>query len=327
MDKDLNNNLLSKVLESIPEHISAATYLTELLGLSQGSAYRRLKGEIPFTLYEVYKLSNALDFSVDEIFGLTKRKLAIHDNRISEEFSPSNAFYSTLEIFYNEINFLSEGNDSYTIHAQNRIPLILAIFYPHLFRFFYYKWTHQLGAGRLRSYSFSDTVIPQDIMDLSNKILSYTGKIGSHIYILNREVYMNIMKEIQYYFKRRLISEDELNLLKSDLSKIIEDTEEFSYKGVDRFGDPISIYLSSFNIESNSIYAYSGGHSVSYFYPYTTNPMIIRNVEICTIHKNWLESLKKYSILITQSNEELMSEFFSQQLDHVANMHKITYYE
>lgn len=294
------------------------------LNLSQGSVYRRLKGEIPFSFEEVYKLSQILDFSVDEIFDYSKQERIFFDTKHEIPFDPSNAFIATVENMYNDIDFLSANKDSISIHAQNRIPLILALFYNDLFRFFYYKWTHQL-ADAPSTYRFSDVVLPAGLIELRNKILSYSGRIASHSYILNKEVYLNIIKEIQYYYKRKLISEDELKLLRSDLIKIIRDTEEFSYKGMDRFGDHILIYLSSFNIESNSVYTNSGGHTLSYFYPYSVNPMIIRNKEICSVHKRWLDSLKKYSILITQSNEELMSEFFSHQFEYVDNMDKLMY--
>jgi hypothetical protein len=324
MSKDINKALLTKVLESIPEHISTVTYLMDFLELSQGSVYRRLKGEIPFSFDEVYRLSLNLGFSVDEIFDLERKNRIFFDTRNDIPFNPSNAFMATLENLYSDIEFLSANKDSVSIHAQNRVPLILALFYDDLFRFFYYKWTHQLDNAPL-NYRFSDVVFPPGIVALRNKILSRTGRVSTHTFILNKEVYLNIIKEIQYYYKRKLISEEELKLLRSDLIRIIRDTEEFSYKGVDRFNDAIFIYLSSFNIESNSIYISSGGHSMSYFYPYTANPMIIRNAELCSVHRQWLESLKKYSILITQSNEELMAEFFSHQFEYVDNMDRLMY--
>lgn len=324
MDKNINKALLSKILESIPEHISTVTYLMDFLDISQGSVYRRLKGEIPFSFDEIYKLSENLGFSVDEIFDSKRKDRIFFDTKNDTPFDPSNAFIATVENLYNDIEFLSANRDSISIHAQNRIPLILALFYDDLFRFFYYKWTHQLDNAPL-NYRFSDVVLPSGLMTLRNKILSYSGRIANHTYILNKEVYLNIIKEIQYYYKRKLISEEELKLLRSDLMRIIRDTEQFSYRGIDRFEDPIFIYLSSFNIESNSVYTNSGGHTISYFYPYSVNPMIIRNTEVCSVHKRWLESLKKYSILITQSNEELLSEFFSHQFEYVDNMDKLMY--
>ncbi len=324
MDKDINKRLLSRILELIPEHISTVTYLTDFLEISQGSVYRRLKGEIPFSFEEIHRLSEDLGFSVDELFDFKKKDRIFFDTKNDIPFDPSSAFIATVENLYSDINFLSANKHSLSIHAQNRVPLILAFFYKNLFRFFYYKWTHQLANTPL-NYRFMDVVLPPDLIKLRDKILSHEGRIATHIFILNREVYLNIIKEIQYYYKRKLISDDELKLLRYDLIQIIKDTEEFSYRGIDRFGDPISIYLSAFNIESNSVYTHSGGHSLSYFYPYTINPMIIRNVEVCSVHKKWLESLKKYSVLITQSNEELMSEFFSHQFEYIDNMDKLMY--
>ncbi|KAA6316522.1 hypothetical protein EZS27_033182, partial [termite gut metagenome] len=57
------------------------------------------------------------------------------------------------------------------------------------------------------------------------------------------------------------------------------------------------------------------------------NPIIIRNYEISNLHKNWIESMKKSSILITHSNELLQVEFINKQREHIENLSKdLVYY-
>lgn len=50
---DISQKLISRILISIPDNINPVLYLMDLLDLSRESAYRRIRGEIPFTFWEI----------------------------------------------------------------------------------------------------------------------------------------------------------------------------------------------------------------------------------------------------------------------------------
>lgn len=111
MDKNINKALLSKILESIPEHISTVTYLMDFLDISQGAVYRRLKGEIPFSFDEIYKLSENLGFSVDEIFDLKRKDRIFFDTKNAPLIHPMLLLlqlktYTMISSFYQQTEIL-----------------------------------------------------------------------------------------------------------------------------------------------------------------------------------------------------------------------------
>jgi len=323
MNTELNRIVILKILESIPKQFKPVNYLMDSLGLSQISVYRRLKGEIPFTFEEIYKLSLDLDFSLDEITDSRREGRVFIDMTTNAAFDSSNAFLEMLEqYYYKDTLLLKENSNSKSTHAQNRVPVFISFYFEHLYKFFYYKWMHQFRKTSL-NFCFSDMVIPPQIIEMQQKISSNRGNFGAQTYILNQDVYLNIIKEIQYYYKRKLITKDEFILFKNDLYKMVQDTEKYAQNGINEYNETISIYLSNFDIESNSIYAEAGDQTISFFYPYTINPMIVRNSKFCAIHKEWLDSLKKYSIFISQSNEALASDFFGKQYQYIENIDKI----
>ena len=67
MTMNLNKIVLTKILDIMPENLKPVTLLMEVLDIGKESAYRRLRGEKPFSMEEIYKLSLVLNFSLDEI--------------------------------------------------------------------------------------------------------------------------------------------------------------------------------------------------------------------------------------------------------------------
>ena len=73
MTMNLNKIVLTKILDIMPENLKPVTLLMEVLDIGKESAYRRLRGEKPFSMEEIYKLSLVLNFSLDEIEKLAAR--------------------------------------------------------------------------------------------------------------------------------------------------------------------------------------------------------------------------------------------------------------
>ena len=57
MTMNLNKIVLTKILDIMPENLKPVTLLMDVLDIGKESAYRRLRGEKPFSMEEIYKLS------------------------------------------------------------------------------------------------------------------------------------------------------------------------------------------------------------------------------------------------------------------------------
>lgn len=65
----LNAALIGAIQNSTPEYTNAATVLTDKLNIGREAAYRRLRGEVPFTFGEAGVLSAQMNFSLDRTVG------------------------------------------------------------------------------------------------------------------------------------------------------------------------------------------------------------------------------------------------------------------
>jgi hypothetical protein len=304
--------LATKVLDSIPQNIKPIDYLMEKLNISRESAYRRMRGDISFTFEEVTNLSMDLGFSVDEIIGMSQEKRIFFDLSTSSLSKPEENFLTMFREYSNYVESVTKGKNIEIFSAINKISLFLLAEYNSLFKLFYYKWIHQTYNYSINK-PFSEIVIPPEIMDLRKKFQLNVDNISNLNYIIDRDIFLSIVREIQYYRNRNLITDEETLLLKQDLLQLLKRMELLMQKGTNEKGRIWNFYLSLLDIETNSVCSSSDHDMASLYWVYSVNAVVIRNREICTMHKKWLESLKKYSALVTLSNEILQAEFICKQ--------------
>lgn len=326
MDNNLRKIIISKIQDRIPANIKTINYLMDILDMGRESAYRRMRGEISFSIEEIAKLSVALDFSIDKLVGKTTENRVLFDLPIDRNDDTSKAFTVMLQQYDKNIVHQVEAETTETIMALNLLPSIFTSCFDNLFRYSYYRWAHQTSADSL-SYRFSDVVLPPEIIDLQKRIKSNFGKTKNSVYILDPEMFVNTIRGINYYYRRKLINDEELRLLKDDLLGLVNLMEKSMQTGIFDSCSRFYFYLSSVSIESNSAYIMYDDHRISHFQIYLVNPIVIHNSELCIVHKNWLESLKKYSTLITRSQEILQIKYLNQQRMYIENIEKAGYAE
>lgn len=315
MNKD--DLLIPRILGSIPTNMNAVDYLMDILNIGRESVYRRLRGKIPFTFEEIMKLSLMLDFSVDDIIKKSDKQRGVADLSVRLIPDAEEAFRLTLEEFYEHINGLKKATENETIVTLNRLLLPLVIGYRQLFKFFYYKWTHQMRDVSI-NFSYSDIYLPSEMNSLYQRIYTSLKSVKDiNIYIFDYNTFKTIIKEIQYYYKRKLITDEELRLLKDDLLLMFSDMEKKAKRGMDETGSINYYYLSILNIDSNNIYTCSDKKAKSYYWSSSVNPITVVDPDACEAHRKWLNSLKKYAMLMTQSNEILLAEFLNLQREYL----------
>jgi hypothetical protein len=315
MEININNKLVELVLKSIPSNVKPVSFLMEHLDLSRESAYRRIRGEIPFSVEELAKLSIHLNISVDDVMNGRKKDRASFDfiPRTSDSYS---AFLLMLQKNYAHIKTLAEANDSETIQAFNRLSPICQVFHNRIFKFTYYKWLHQ-NSETSSNFTFSELNLPPDLSIWQKKIQTEIKKITNNTVILDPNIFLNLIQDITYYYQRNLINKDELIVLKEDIADLIQSYETIARTGILGQDACIYLYLSPLCIGTNIGYSYYDGVHSAFFWIFTANPMRIYNSEICLVQKKWLNSLKRQSTLISQSNEILQTEFFNTQRNYL----------
>ncbi len=315
MDNRLKEILTKKIIENVPANIKPVNYITDVLDLSKESVYRRLNGQLDFTLAEIVKLSSALNFSLDYIHSQYAGKVGAFQYFPNRSMSVEDTFHSMIQEFYNSMVAVSKAKEKHADIAINRMLGSLILHYPYLYKFNYYKWLHQYDNVPL-NYYFKDVKFSEETIDLIQESSYYQRRLSKTI-ILDENIMYNMIQEIKYFRDRGLISSEEVILLKMEINTFLEKLELVLSTGESSVGTEWKVYLSSVRISFNiSCHNYDDKVSSSYWM-HSDAPFTTLDRQVYLLQKEWMTSLKQYSTLITQSNQKMQADFLNQQYKYL----------
>ena len=137
----------------------------------------------------------------------------------------------------------------------------------------------------------------------AHKLLSEVVKAcRKTCFIWDSNVFYSFVKEMKYFAGLNLISETDLIHLKNELELLLHELEQISAKGEFSNGNKVAIYLSN-----------KKDFQISLLRVYSINSMDSQSPRICGIQKDWIQSLKRHSTLISESGESQRITFLEQQ--------------
>ncbi|MDR3059906.1 MAG: hypothetical protein LBU84_17435 [Prevotella sp.] len=311
MDNKLKEILIKKILDNIPTNVKPVNYLTDILDMGKESVYRRLNGQISFTLAEIVKLSTELNFSLNEIHSEYDNNLAVFEFYKDRLNGPEQSFYTLLQSFYDRMITVYGADQSHTDMAINRLLGSLALQYDYLYKFVYYKWIHQFDKVPL-NYYYRDLELSSDMISMVKKGTYYQQRLSKTI-ILDENTLYNTIQEIKYYRDRELIDDEEALLIKGDLIKLLGNLEFVLNTGKNHVGTSWEIYLCSIDVCSNATCLNYDGQVSSSFWLHSDGAINTSDHQIYNLQMEWIDSLKKYSTLITKSNQKMQADFLNRQ--------------
>jgi len=318
--KSLNEKVVSEINRKLPKNTTAVNYLMNLLYLGKESAYRRLKGQIPFTFEEVIAIANDLGFSLDKITGKEKGGRVFFDINTDLTKSFSDLYINSLKSDIKIIKELSSVADLKILSALNRIPLRFLPF-KNLFKFDYLRFLHSKGALPV-TVNFSDA-IPDIVNELHKEAVYAMSRLDNVTCVINDAAFSKIIKIIQYSYHTEIVSYEDLKLLQKELFEMLAFFEKLITTGVNDSGASYSIYHSMVEPEANCICCEYGDYKMSQVWLSPESPIIVNDDRLMyQIQKNWLESKIKYATLMTKSNELLRSKIMRNLRDQIAVMTK-----
>lgn len=138
--------------------------------------------------------------------------------------------------------------------------------------------------------------------------------------IFDYNIIISTINVIRFYYRRNLIEYDELLEMKNELHSLIDYLESISYTGKVSETINVFLYLSYLQIESNLALLKSNRGMKVYLLTSGKNPIATDNVEICKDQKIWIESLLKFSSLVSHSNEIMRVRLFQEQRQNLERL-------
>ena len=152
-----------------PKNISLVDEMADILGLSNDSAYRRLRGETPLSLDETMLLCKKFRISLDMLTNKTQGKVTFTYKSLGNDIIDLDSY---LESIIKDFKNIIKAESVHLYFAAEDVPLFHHMEYEYLtpFKFFYWKKSI-LNDPTLEGKKFDIKHIPKKTLDLAQEIV------------------------------------------------------------------------------------------------------------------------------------------------------------
>ena len=321
MNDKIQDNLIAAIRRSIPEGTNLTNYLSDILNIGRESVYRRLRGEINFTFEEVAILSQSLSISLDNLIGVKKDTNALFNIHMLQKIDYFDIYVNKMLEYGKMFRETSALMQTKARISANTIPYFFHVSYEALSKLRIYKWLYQNQKIKPGD-KYADFVLPQKVLDAHHTFYHDIQTVPYITIIMDNNVFWSVTKEIEYFWKRSLLSDDDVIVLKDELHRMVDIIEKMATEGLCRNGVKVNMYISAVDLEASYLHYEYGDNQFSQVRIYSISAIDSFDSGICKIQKQWMESQKRYSVLISESGEMQRYEYMNKQREYINNISK-----
>ncbi|GBU08594.1 hypothetical protein AwDysgo_19250 [Bacteroidales bacterium] len=308
---NLNDALIHALKLYTPMGESPVDILSDILPFSKETAYRRLRGEIKFTLEEAVLLSLKLHISLDSLIGLQQdNKVCFHVSSILSN-NPIEDYAKMLNEANSAMLDASLDSDSTIYIATNILPIEFSLKYATISKFFIFKWMHQMHFERVGK-NMDSMIIPEYILNLEKEVFRQTSEV-SRVFVWGRGGFELFIEDLKYFLKLNLINLQEVESIKKELHLLVNDIEQLAITGCFNSGKTVEIYICDILIDSSYHYFETKDVTACGMRQYGIFLLSSDNLAICQNQKTWIKSLIRDSVHISGSGAIERNKFISDQ--------------
>ena len=311
MDNTWYNAFMGRLSEKYPQKNQLAKELMDLLSIERETAYRRLRGEIMFPANELVKIASEWNISLDEVIGIEPHQI-VFKVRVLDYTKPSKKELKNLQGVIHKYDALKNIPDLEYLEVCNRMPRSLDTGFPYLCKLQWLERKYQ--CAKEEELSFSQISFLPEVTDLLSKYYRCIKNLANVSYIWDYMLFDSVICSIRYFHSIDLITDEEKEHIRNDLSALIDYMLEVATKGCwPETGNKVNLYISHINIDTNYSCYYSEASQKYRVRTLMKNELTTENQTIVEDFRNWMQMKKQSSVLISETDEKSRIEFFKKQ--------------
>lgn len=285
-----------------------------LLNIKKGAAYKRMNGETAMPISEIIKISDHFNLSLDATFRSDKYISFFHPF-VHKEKSSLDSFIDQYKKFFKPIKSLDVSEEIELSYLANELPIFYYFGHKYIFNFMISVWKHlhwddvNLIIGDVSSHEREAKEIRNDIMD------NYFGNKVTEIW--NSNMLNNLYQQIIFCITIRAFKDaNYVHQLTNDIENLVIHLRNISISGIKSIkgtnveGSELKIYLNDFGNYLN-IVQFDSKSVKSTFLGYDYPQFIVsHNKPFFDFSKDWINRLKKRSVLISSEGYQYRELFF-----------------
>ena len=191
-----NSELVKAMNEKLPNGTNLANTLIDILYLGKEAVYRRLRGEVPFTLAEAAAISRKMGVSLDKLAETNVSSNAIFDLNIVRQTDPLETYYSIVDNYVKIFRDLNHDPSSKLCSASNIIPQTFYLKYELLSKFRMFKWMYQFEKIDIEKH-FEDMEIEDKFLEKQREFVRESQKFPYTEYICDNKMFIYLSNDIR----------------------------------------------------------------------------------------------------------------------------------
>lgn len=229
--QDIQQRLLESIKQALPKGEKIAQVMMDSLNLSQDAVYRRLRGEVPLTIFETKILCEKYNISFDDFGTYRKGQVTFTYDPLKRIDLNFEEYLTGLRDGLRQIKNLENPELFMSI---NDTPLFQLLNLPHLARFKFFFWSKTyLKIPAYVDQKFKREKIDKGALTLGIEILNLYNSISTHE-VYGLETLRGTLRQIQYYFDAHLFEDPKYALELIDnllqLNKHLQKQAEIGHK-------------------------------------------------------------------------------------------------
>lgn len=316
--ESVSDNLVRVLKERVPTR-NAATILADVLCLTVEAVYRRLRGQVPFTLDEAVKVCKTFNISLDSFTGIKSGNDYTFNLDTYPSAEPLKDYCDMLTRISDSMIPLKKDPSTKLYKTHTMLPQEYLYNYEMLSKVYAYILYYQLHSYQPDVKNMSEVIFPEDMHIIQKKSINSVQDFDC-IQILDRNIVVNYIHIVRYFFDLGMISQAEIVEIKKELYQVVADIEKCADTGLSRRGKAMNIYLSNVSFDCSYTCVESDMYSVSSLAIYCVDFLSCEDQRVFAVHKSWIMSLLKFSVLISVVDELTRKNFFAQQRHFIDTM-------
>jgi hypothetical protein len=312
----LQQLLFNQIKANLPPHLSFVQEVSDVLKISNDSAYRRIRGEKTISFEEVCKMAEHFRVSLDQFLNLENDSVIFSGKYISRD---ADEFEFYLLGMVKQLQYFNSFKQKELYYLNKDIPIFHHFMFPELASFKCYFWSRynlnypQFNKGKFR------------IDDFIN-IFNTTGKKISDLYlqipsteIWNLDCINTTIRQIHYYYESKIFASHEdiitiyncLEKLVDHIEKQVEAGVKFPYGKAAEFSNvKYRVFVNEFLLGDNTIVIELDNTRIISLNHNVINYIMTRDEKFVNYTFNTLQTLLKKSTLISEVGERERQLFF-----------------
>lgn len=317
--------LFFEILKSrLPANLSLVHEVSELLGVSYDSAYRRMRGEKDLSLEEVRKLSTHYSISFDSLINTD------HSHKVFQVITmqcDSLGYYTKWFAVVDEVvKLLVTCSSREVIFSTKEIPLFHYASFPELLAFKLYFWSrvqYRLPHFQNRIFSMDDDI--RQVTNMNRQIYSFYLKIPKYEIWCNETLHCTL-RQILYCWESGFFEKaedayslcDSLEKLYHHLQLQAEAGFNFLYgnepEGVE---NTFFVYYNDVFLVDSTILVNADNQKTAYMTYNGLNLLMTRDSEICNQIEHSLKNTMHSGVFISGTSARERNHLFKGLIEDI----------